>query len=113
MTHQDYKEMLALHALTALDPQDESVLQAHLAACAECRAELDHWRASGRALALAAQPVEPSAQARERILETVRAQSGPSRSSSANVVQLASPSTRPFPVPCFVAMSAALAFVCF
>jgi anti-sigma-K factor RskA len=111
MTHQDYKEMLALQALNALDPQDESVLQQHLAGCPECRGELDKWRASGSALAYAAQPVEPSAQARERILESVRAESGPSRSSPANVVQLPQASKRTSPVQRFEAIAAALVFV--
>src|SRR2546422_9581995 len=111
MTHEDYKEMLALQALTALDSQDESLLHQHLAACAECRGELNKWRATASALAYTAQPVEPSAQARERILESVRAESGRSRSSPANVVQLPQASKRTSPFPRFEAIAAALVFV--
>src|SRR2546428_6482242 len=95
MVHQDYKEMLALHALTALDPRDESVLHQHLATCAACRAELDQWRATASVLAYATQPVEPSAQARERILESVRAENGPSRSAPVNVIHLPQSSKLP------------------
>jgi anti-sigma-K factor RskA len=112
MAHEDYKEMLALHVLTALDSQDESVLHQHLATCAECRAELDAWRATASALACAAQPIEPSAQARERILESVRAESEPSRSTPANVIHLAQASKRrSSPVLRFEAIAAALIFV--
>jgi len=111
MTHQDYKEMLALQALTALDPRDESALQEHLTACVECDGELDKWRATASALAYAAQPFEPSAQARERILESVRAENWLSRSSPANVVQLAQASKRTSPIPRFEAIAAALVFV--
>jgi anti-sigma-K factor RskA len=112
MAHADYKEMLALHALTALDPQDQSALHQHLATCAECRAELDQWRATASALAYAAQPIEPSAQARERLLESVRAESGPSRSTPANVIHLAPASKRrSSPVVRLEAIAAALIFV--
>jgi anti-sigma-K factor RskA len=112
MAHQDYKEMLAPHALTALDPQDESALHQHLATCPECRTELDQWRATASALACAAPPVEPSAQARERILESVRAESGPSRSTPAKVIQLPPAwKRRSSPVVRFEAIAAALIFV--
>jgi anti-sigma-K factor RskA len=112
MAHEDYKEMLALHVLTALDPQDESVLHEHLATCAECRAELDAWRATASALAYATQPVQPSAQARERILESVHAESEPSRSTPANVIDLAQASKRrSSPVLRLEAIAAALIFV--
>jgi anti-sigma-K factor RskA len=112
MAHQDYKEMLALHVLTALDPQVESALHQHLATCAECRAELDAWRATASALAYATQPVQPSEQARERLLESVRAESGPSRSTPANVIHLTQASKRwSSPVLRFEAIAAALIFV--
>jgi anti-sigma-K factor RskA len=73
--------MLPLHALGALDAEDARAMEAHLASCAECRAELDEWRATTTALAYAARTVEPSVQVRTRILESVREQP-PSSSAS-------------------------------
>lgn len=76
ITHEDYKEMLTLHALTALSSDDQRALREHLATCDECGAELDRWRATAAALAYTATPVEPSAEVRGNILESARAETG-------------------------------------
>src|SRR5215203_2916648 len=73
MTHQDYKEMISAHALSALDATEDSKLSSHLDECAECRRELDEWKGTVAAVALDAKPLEPSPQLRERILTQVRA----------------------------------------
>jgi len=73
MTHQDYKEMISVYALSALDAPDDSVLSTHLNECAECRRELDEWKETFASVALDAKPLEPSPQLRERILTQVRA----------------------------------------
>ncbi len=39
--HTVWQELLAGHALNALDPAEEAEMLAHLAGCADCRAELD------------------------------------------------------------------------
>jgi anti-sigma-K factor RskA len=67
--HEDYKEMIATEALGALDAAEERVLNEHLAGCAECRAELDEWRAIASSLALSTAPVEPPTELRGRILD--------------------------------------------
>lgn len=72
MNHEEYKEMLALYSLGALDETEERALEEHLATCAECRAELGQWRDTASALAYAAEPAEPSEELRARILENVR-----------------------------------------
>jgi anti-sigma-K factor RskA len=72
--------MLPPYALGALEAEDARSLETHLAACAECRAELDEWRDTTAALAYAAERVEPSVRLRARILESVREQ--PSSSSA-------------------------------
>ena len=64
--------MLALEALGALEAEDARALEAHLATCAECRAEMDGWRETAAALAYSAGPLEPSAGLRARILRNVR-----------------------------------------
>jgi anti-sigma-K factor RskA len=64
--------MLPLHALGALEAEDARALEDHLTECAACRRELDEWRETTSMLAYSAGTVEPSAQLRVRILESVR-----------------------------------------
>jgi anti-sigma-K factor RskA len=108
MTHEDYQEMLPVHALSALDLSDRAPLEAHLLTCAECRAELDSWHAATSLLAYAANPAEPSPQLRDRILENARAENA--ESAPANVIHLPQRVKRSsFPPP--IAIAAALIFV--
>src|SRR5678815_2110261 len=72
MVHDDYKEMIPAHALSALDAAEEQALNEHLENCAECRKELEDWQATAAALSLATDPAEPSPHVRERILSEVR-----------------------------------------
>ena len=75
MVHEDYKEMLAAHALSALDADDARALNQHLSECDECRRELADWENTAAELALNANPAEPSRQVRERIMNAVRNES--------------------------------------
>jgi hypothetical protein len=75
MAHQDYQEMLAAHALNALESQDARTLDAHLLSCAECRSQLSAWQDTAAGLAFAAleaRPLEPTPQVRGRILQAIR-----------------------------------------
>ena len=80
--------MLPLLALSTLDSEEVKGLEQHLAGCVECRAELDDWQATTAALAHTAEPLEPSAQVRDRILAAVRAESSSSRAD--NVIPISS-----------------------
>ncbi len=82
MSHEEYKEMLAEHALDTLDAGEARVLEEHLATCAACRAELSEWRDMTTALAFSAKRVEPPPALRSRLLESVRALPAPSSSSA-------------------------------
>jgi anti-sigma-K factor RskA len=73
-THTDYKEMIAAHALGALEGAEARELEAHLTTCAQCRAEFESWQATAATLAYAAPSVEPSAELRSRLLKSVRAE---------------------------------------
>ena len=73
--HQQYQELLALHALDALDPGEARLLEAHLATCAECRAALIEWRDATSLLAHAATPAAPGDALRARVLAAARAES--------------------------------------
>lgn len=72
MVHEDYKEMIPVRALSALDAAEERALNEHLENCDECRKELEEWQATAATLAVSADPVEPSPTVRERILSEVR-----------------------------------------
>ncbi|HEX8920594.1 MAG TPA: anti-sigma factor, partial [Pyrinomonadaceae bacterium] len=72
MTHEDYKEMLAAYALGALDGEERRALEEHLRTCADCAAEVAEWSDATAALALSAASVEPPAELRARILESIR-----------------------------------------
>jgi anti-sigma-K factor RskA len=74
MRHEEYKDLLAADALTALDAEDAQALHTHLESCGECRAEIYEWEQAAALIALSARAVEPSDQVRERILATVRAE---------------------------------------
>ncbi|HYK21302.1 MAG TPA: anti-sigma factor, partial [Pyrinomonadaceae bacterium] len=72
MVHEDYKEMIPARALLALDAADARALNDHLENCSECRKELQTWEATAAALALEADPMEPSPKVRERILDEIQ-----------------------------------------
>jgi anti-sigma-K factor RskA len=72
MAHEEYQELLTASALTALDPSDAQALGEHLKYCAECRAELSEWENTAALLTLDAQPLEPSARVRDRLLASIR-----------------------------------------
>jgi anti-sigma-K factor RskA len=76
MAHEDcenFRELLAANALTALDAEDARALETHLSGCAECRAEMNEWQQTAALLALDANPIEPSLELRQRVLASVHA----------------------------------------
>jgi anti-sigma-K factor RskA len=75
MEHQEYQELLALLALDALDASEARLLEEHLGACADCRAEMIELCDAAALLAHAATPAEPGDQVRTRILTNARAES--------------------------------------
>ncbi|MCA1566962.1 MAG: anti-sigma factor [Acidobacteria bacterium] len=89
MTHEDYKEMLALDALDALDggdAQQQSALAAHLAGCAECRAEMETLRDAAASLVYAAAPPReaPAPELRARILTAIKSHPQDARPATSN-----------------------------
>jgi anti-sigma-K factor RskA len=74
MKHEDYKELIALDALDVLDENERRMLEAHLAECAECRAELDATRAAASALAYATPSIAPAPELRAQILARIKSQ---------------------------------------
>jgi len=84
-SHEDYKELLIPHALDALERAEARSLEEHLEDCAECRTELESWRATTATLAFAAETAEPSAHLRARILDDARALGQPKANTQAKV----------------------------
>lgn len=78
LSHEEQKELLAAHALGALDAIETTRVEEHLETCAECRAEMEEWRDTAAALAYTVTAAEPGAAVRSRILESVRATDKPS-----------------------------------
>lgn len=72
-SHDDYNAMLAAHGLGALEAPEVRALETHLQNCAACRQEFAEWEATAATLALDAQPLAPSPQVKQRIIESVRA----------------------------------------
>jgi anti-sigma-K factor RskA len=73
MGHEEYKQMLMVHAVSALDQGERRELEVHLQSCADCRSELERWEEQAALLALSTSPLAPSSQLRARILDTIRA----------------------------------------
>ncbi|HKP73649.1 MAG TPA: anti-sigma factor [Pyrinomonadaceae bacterium] len=72
MKHEDYKEMLAAAALDSLDGRERRALDAHLAECEECRAELSALTDAAASLAYTTVAVAPAPELRARILARVK-----------------------------------------
>ena len=95
-------ELTAGYALDALDADERSAYEAHLAGCETCQQELESFWETTAALAVAASGPEPSSALRDRILADVRAEP------PQNVVPLAPRRRRAAPVLGAVAAVAAV-----
>src|ERR1043165_3408045 len=92
MRHEDYKELLALEAVGALDAGEtraleegeRAALEEHLSSCGECRAELREMSDAASALAFTVAPVAPPAHLRSRVLEQVRGLAPSTRAEAAH-----------------------------
>jgi anti-sigma-K factor RskA len=74
MEHDAYNELTAAYALDALEPDEVTAYEEHLAGCEICQDNLAAMSATTVQLAYAAPPVDPPLQLRERILEAARAE---------------------------------------
>ena len=73
MRHEDYKQLLALEAVGALDREERARLEEHLPSCAECREELRELTDAAASLLYTVAPVQPTPELRAGILARVRA----------------------------------------
>lgn len=77
--HDALRELVPLHAIGALTGPERAAVESHLAACAECAAELRAFAPVGVALAQAAPQVDPPVTLRAAILATARGERAPAR----------------------------------
>lgn len=114
-SHEHFAELAAGYALHALEPGDEQVFLAHLAACAACElAVAEHTETLGH-LAYAAEPADLPAE----ILQGIRSQVGPGRPADRSTepsplpldLGAARAHRRPSTVPAWLGIAAAVAMV--
>ena len=67
-------DLIAAYALDALDPEERSEFEAHLAGCERCRDEIAELSAAAAALAFGVEPVAPPPALSGRILDAARAE---------------------------------------
>jgi len=72
LDHDALRELIPLHAIGALTGGERDAVEAHLATCAECAAELRAFAPVGMALAQIAPQVDPPATLRAAILAAAR-----------------------------------------
>lgn len=77
--HRRVPDLLPAYALGAVDPEERREVEEHLAECAECRADLAHWRRTAEHLAESAPPVAPPPGLRDDLLRRVEAGAGAAR----------------------------------
>jgi len=111
MEHQEYQELLALHALGALDAPEKHALEDHLEACSPCRVELIELRDAAGLLAHATTPAEPAVEVRARILNKARAEVQHERSDADSQVVPFRPRAAQSLWPNVMRLAAAIAFV--
>lgn len=72
MTHEELRKWLPAHALDALAPDEAREVEAHLATCAACQAELRALRQVAAELGTGVPMVAPPAALRRQVMEAVR-----------------------------------------
>ncbi len=78
--HEKRSDDIAAYLLGALEPGEAAEIEQHLAACEECRSELEWLRPAVGTLPESVERVEPPAQLRSRIMGEVEADAGRKRS---------------------------------
>jgi anti-sigma factor RsiW len=77
-------DFLPAHALRCLDQEELAAAEAHLAACADCRAELEEFLALVERLSLCCDERAPSEELKARLLQRVRQERQAGASAPAN-----------------------------
>ncbi len=111
MSHEELQELLALYALDALEAREKAELEAHLATCESCRAELDELLLAAAGIGLSVDAVAPPPSVKARIgtaIATAPAVPAPAAPVAAEVIR---PARFWTPVTSIVSFAAAAAIV--
>ena len=60
MDHEEIKQLLPLHAIDQLGPDEASIVEDHARTCDDCAAELQAYRAAAAAIPMADEPAAPN-----------------------------------------------------
>jgi anti-sigma factor RsiW len=71
-THEEHQENVGAYLLGALEPDEQSAFEGHLASCHECRAEVDQLRMAADALPRSVEPFHAPASLKRSLMEVVR-----------------------------------------
>lgn len=78
--HETRRDDIAAYLLGSLEPGEAAEMEQHLAACEECRTELEWLRPAAQVLPESVERIEPPAQLRSRIMGEVEADADRRRS---------------------------------
>ena len=92
MTHDELKDALPAYALDALDAAEHAAVEAHLAACDACRAELVVLQRVADGIGLEATPVTPPPSLKARVLGSIPARATDSLDAWRQLPRAAQPS---------------------
>ena len=71
MNHSEIRHILPAYAIGAVDPEDQAIVETHVAQCADCRAELATYRALADDLLYAIPPYEAPQKIEKRLQQVV------------------------------------------
>jgi anti-sigma-K factor RskA len=95
MTHDELKDVLPAYALDALDAAERAAVEAHLLACASCRAELVVLQRVADGIGLEAPPVTPPPSLKARVLGSIPARATDSLDAWRQLPRAAAPPAAP------------------
>lgn len=81
--HKEFADDLALYAVGALPPAEQTALEKHLSECPDCRREFHQLRGDTSLLALSVPQQMPAARARQRLMSAIAAESRSKRAPKA------------------------------
>jgi anti-sigma factor RsiW len=77
--HDHHKEDVGAYLLSALEPAEQAAFEQHLAACPDCRSEVERLRVAADALPRSVEPFAAPPSLKRALMDTVREEAGESQ----------------------------------